>query len=113
MPEKFRHIRSSERKGRNKFYLTVANLMGIGLSNNEASSAIVEVGNIMFDRKWKKSVEYDETFDIDTAPAHKCITEALREIEAQSLSLVVDKLENEKQKGKMITHASDSTTKKV
>ena len=112
MPEKIRHIRSSERKVRNEFYLTVANLMGIGLSNNEASSAIVEVGNTMFDRKWKKSVEYDETFDIDTAPAHKCITEALREIEAQSLSLVVDKLENEKQKGKMITHASDSTTKK-
>ena len=54
MPEKIRHIRSSERKVRNEFYLTVANLMGIGLSNNEASSAIVEVGNTMFDRKWKK-----------------------------------------------------------
>ena len=49
---------------------------------------------------------------MDTAPSSSNIRIALQEIEAQSLSLVVDKLEEEKVTGKMITHASDSTTKK-
>ena len=112
MPDKYHHIRISERKVRPEFYLAVANLIGLGLSNYEASSAIVEVGNKMFDRKWKIFGEYDEIFDMDTAPSSSNIRIALQEIEAQSLSLVVDKLEEEKVTGKMITHASDSTTKK-
>ena len=37
---------------------------------------------------------------------------ALLQIEAQSLFLGVDTLEDEKQKGKMLTHESESTTKK-
>ena len=40
------------------------------------------------------------------------IREALQDIEAESLYLVVKKLEEEKLNGKMITHASDSTTNK-
>ena len=67
MPDKYHHIRISERKVRPEFYLAVANLIGLGLSNYEASSAIVEVGNKMFDRKWKIFGEYDEIFDMDTA----------------------------------------------
>ena len=37
MPSKFCHIRQSERKVCKEFYITVANLTGLGLSNNEAS----------------------------------------------------------------------------
>ena len=37
---------------------------------------------------------------------------ALQQIEAQSLSLVVDMLVKEKEKGRMVTHVSDSTKKK-
>ena len=59
-----------------------------------------------------KNGEYDDSIDIDTAPSHKSIRQALDQIEAQSLSLVVDKVGKEKATGKMITHASDSTTKK-
>ena len=112
MPSKFCHIRHSERKVRQEFYITVANLTGLGLSNNEASSAIVEVGNSMFERKWKTFGEYEDTFDIDTAPSHGNIRASLEEIEAQSLCQVVEKLEEQKLTGKMVTHASDSTTKK-
>ncbi|QQP36986.1 Hypothetical protein FKW44_022261 [Caligus rogercresseyi] len=54
----------------------------------------------------------DEVFDQDTVPSTRSIRAALQQIEAQSLCLVVEKLEEEKEKGKMITHASDSTTKK-
>eukprot|EP00058_Branchiostoma_floridae_P018115 XP_002603604.1 hypothetical protein BRAFLDRAFT_93148 [Branchiostoma floridae] len=112
LPPAFQHIRESERKIREDFYKTVANLSGKGLSISEASSAVIEVGNTMFGRRWKSPGEYDEIFDVDTVPTNKNIREALQQIEAQSLSLVVDKLDEEKQKGRMITHASDSTTKK-
>ena len=93
MPSKFCHIRHSEKKVREEFYITVANLTGLGLSNNEASSSIVEVGNGMFERKWKTSGECDETFDIDTVPSHSNIKTSLEEIEAQNLYQVVEKLE--------------------
>ena len=66
----------------------------------------------MFGRKWKSPGDCHELFDIDTVPTNRSLRTALQQIEAQSLSLVVDKLEDEKQKGRMITHASDSTTKK-
>ena len=112
LPQTFQHIRISERKVRDEFYQTVANLTGKGLSTSESSLAIIEVGNTMFQRRWKTSNDFDEAFDIDTVPTNRNIRTALQQIEAQSLCLVVDKLEDEKQKGKMITHASDSTTKK-
>ena len=111
-PKEYQHIRVSERKVRDEFYKAVANLSGGGLSVGEASSAVIEVGNTMFGRRWKKPGESDDTLDIDTVPTNKNIRAALQQIEVQSLSLVVDMLEEEKQKGKMITHASDSTTKK-
>jgi hypothetical protein len=108
LPPEFQHIRETERKVRDDFYRTVANLTGKGLSIPEACLAIIQVGNSMFGRNWKSpadSVEY-------TVPTARNIRTALQQIEAQSLCLVVDKVEEEKQKGKMITHASDSTTKK-
>ena len=112
LPEEFQHIRVSERKVRDEFYKTVANLSGKGLSISESSSAVIEVGNTMFGRRWRNPGECDEVFDIDTVPTNRNIRTAMQQIETQSLSLVVDKIQEEKQKGKMITHASDSTTKK-
>ena len=112
LPREFQHIRLSERKVREEFYTTIANLSGKGLSISEASSAVIEVGNTMFKRSWKSAGECDEIFDKDTVPSTRSIREALNQIEAQSLCLVVEKLEEKKEKGKMITHASDTTTKK-
>eukprot|EP00731_Ephydatia_muelleri_P017622 Em0010g720a len=66
----------------------------------------------MLGRKWKNPEDSEESFDIDTLPNIRNIRIALQQIEAQSLSLVVDMLMMEKEKGRMVTHASDSTTKK-
>ena len=66
----------------------------------------------MFGRKWKHPGDFEEIFDVDTLPTNRNVRTALQQIEVQSLSLVVEALEAEKKKGKMITHASDSTTKK-
>ena len=87
-------------------------MFGGGLSLKEVSTAVIEVGNGMFGRKWKNPEGSEESFDIDTLPNIRNIRIALQQIETQSLSLVVDMLMMEKEKGRMVIHASDSTTKK-
>ena len=52
-PEKYRHIRISEKVLKEEFYQTIASLIGVGLSTPEAISAVVIVGNGMFGTKWK------------------------------------------------------------
>ena len=84
---------------KDEFYLTMANLTGKGLSVNEAATAIVEVGKGMFDRKWKKSEDSDQTFDKDTTPHRVTILEHLRRIEVQSLGLVVGEMAKGKDEG--------------
>ena len=88
MPEKFRHVRSSERKVKEEVYQTYAALSGQGLSVDECSSALVMVANGMFGRSWTKAGE-EKTFGNDTLPEKMRVIEALRQIEAQSLNLVV------------------------
>ena len=111
LPKRFRHIRDSERKVKDEFYKTVANLSGAGLSVNESSSSVVLVGNGMFGRSWKKEEDI-EIIDLDTTPSKRSIVAANRMIEAQSLSLAVEEVEKQKAEGSMVTHAMDSTTKK-
>ena len=62
-------------------------------------------------RMWKNPEDSEESYDDDTLPTIRNIRIAVQQIEAQSLSLVVDMLMKEKEKGRMVTHASDSTTK--
>jgi hypothetical protein len=81
------------------------------MSLSEASNAVVLVGNGLFDRKWKTN-QSEEVLDVDTAPNNRNIRTANQMIESQSLSLTVDDLEQKKKEGRMITHASDSTTKR-
>ena len=87
-------------------------MFGGALSLKEVSTAVIEVGNGMFGRKWKNPEDSEGSFNIDTLPNIRNIRIALQQIEVQSLSLVVDMLMMEKEKGRMVTHASDSTTKK-
>ena len=113
MPHKYRHIRKSERMVKDEFYHTCANLCGKGLSLEEASTAVIEVGKGMFGRKnWKKPESTTNLFDVDTAPLKLRILEKMRQIEVQSLQLVCREMERGKEEGKMVTLASDSTTRR-
>ena len=78
------HVRDSERKVRDSFYLTVGNLVGRGMSLSEACMAVVEVGNRLFERKWKLPVEDSELYDLDTLPAKSNIRTKLNLIEAET-----------------------------
>ena len=112
LPLRYRHIRKSERKVREEVYKTMANLTGNGLSLDEACNVLIDVGNGLFGRNWKKGDLAEDVFDSDILPDKRSIREALNLVEAQSLALVGDRLDEEKSKGRMITHAIGSTTKK-
>lgn len=112
MPEKYKHVRISERKVKDETMVAIGNLVGEGLSVTEATKAVVEVGNVMFDRSWKIPSDDEQTFDIDTLPIKRNIREALRLQEAQDLDLMVDQLEKGKEEERPLTMFSDSTTKR-
>lgn len=112
LPESACHLRSSERVVRDDLYETIANLTGVGLSVGEAAKAVVITGNTMFKMKWKEHAEEEGTLDIDTMPHHRNIMDKLKLIEAQSLSLVTEEMTTQAERGRMLTHAIDSTTKK-
>ena len=111
-PEDLAHIRHSERRVKDEFYLTVATLLGHGLSFKEAAHAVVDVGNGMFRRKWKHPDHESETYDLDTLPEIHNILSNVNLIEAETLSFAVDKITEAKRDGRMITAAIDSTTKR-
>ena len=96
LPKQFRHLRISERKLREELYKTIATLIGNGLSMDESCNAVIEVGNGLFGRKWKKGDLEENVYDCDTLPDKRSIREALNLVEAQSLSLVVERMEDEK-----------------
>ena len=112
MPDRFCHLRDSQRKVKDELYLTLSALAGHGLSMAEACHAVVEVGNGMFGRKWKKHNDNEEVIDKDTMPDRKNIRDKLNLIEVESLALVVDEVRVGAESGRMITSAIDSTTKK-
>ena len=70
------------------------------------------VANGMFGRNWKMFDANKERFDKDTLPEKIRTLEKMRQIEAQSLSLVAAEVHKDKEEGHMITHASDSTTRR-
>ena len=110
LPLQFRHVRDSSRKVKEEVYRVVADLIGRGLSLNESVQAVV--GNGLFDRNWCEQEKEKNTDTRDMLPSLRSIQEALSLIETQALSQTVDKMVEGRGKGRMITHAIDSTTKK-
>ena len=66
----------------------------------------------MFGRSWRGFEDESETFSLNTAPERINVLDKLRQVEAKSLGLVVEAVMAGKEQGQMITHASDSTTKR-
>ena len=112
LPHEYRHVRLSERKVKDVIYKALGNLSGEGLSLLVSVRAVVEVANVCFGRNWKVPADEDETFDNDTMPHSKNIREMIKMIEAQSMDLLVDKMVDGKEQGRMLTHYTDSSTKK-
>ena len=98
----------------------MATLDGHGFSYKECQIAIMVVGNTMFGRKWKipkeehcESEDEESTFDADTLPTQKTIRTMLEKLQVYSLKLVGNRVIEANSEGATITHATDSTTRKV
>ena len=111
LPPAMKHVRTGERYVRDDIYECLADLQGKGLSVNESMEALVRVAEL-FGRKWKLLGEEEDSFDIDTLPHERNVRSATRQIEVKGMSCMVDALRDAKQDGRMLTHATDSTTKK-
>ena len=110
LPVEYRHVRDSVRKVKEQVYRVLANLMGKGLSLNESVQAIIMVANGLFNRTWVEQQDKENNI-LDMLPSLRSIQEALGLIETQTLAQTVDRMEEGRGQGRMITHAIDSTTK--
>jgi hypothetical protein len=66
----------------------------------------------MFEREWKVADLNLETFDNNTTPDDRNIRIALQLQELEGMARIVEAVEEGREQGRAITHASDSTTKK-
>ena len=112
VPPRMAHVRDSERKVADKFYITCGNLVGHGMSLNESMNAIVEVGNGMFERSWKMPGTDPDKYDKNTLPDKRNIRQKLNLIETETMSFAVDNIFKARADGREITAAIDSTTKR-
>ena len=114
LPQEYRHIRNSERKVSDKFYLAAADLIGEGLSPREALKAIEIVSNRCFGRNFKQLVDCQSMYyDKDTLPSEKMVRIMAERIEAHGLASEANEIITRAKSDVTITHASDSTTKKA
>ena len=79
---------------------------------SEASSALIKVSNNLFGRHWKMLEEEESSFDLNTLPHPRNMRYVDELIEAKSLACISKEIEEASQAGRMITHATDSTTKR-
>ena len=105
----------------------MAELSGRGFPYRETQIAIQVVGNALFVTEWKLPRELDKDhcdtdstemedeseFDADTLPTRKNMRKMLKKIELYSLKQVGERVLDAKSGGALLTHATDSTTRKV
>ena len=124
------HVRQSKNSVLSEIYHACAEMEGENFSLREMQVALKVVGNVVFKTNWKipdekdRSSKYendkedpedklDESFiDSDTLPTRSAIRKKLKQIHAYSLGLVADKISDAASEGDIITHATDSTTRK-
>ena len=111
MPIKYRHIRRGERKVKEEYYRVVDKLVSkFHMSLSQATAAVVEVGNYLFDRKWKYQDTDTDTYDMDTVP-HKSHNRAMgKAIEAFTLAKISEKIISSDQ-SVTITYHDDGSKK--
>ena len=122
LPMEMRHVRHSEKVVRDEIYLATTDLIGIGLSPNEALSAVEIVSNRCFGRNFHRSKappdikESDwvplEPINQNTLPNERSVRDMAERIECQGLSAETKEIQTRSRAGDTITHQGDSTTKK-
>ena len=111
IPLKYRHIRKGERRVKEEYYRVVDKMVSkYHMSLSQATAAVVEVGNYMFDRKWKYQDTDSQTYDLDTVP-DKAHNRAMgKALEAFTLAQIAEKIISSDQ-SVTITYHDDGSKK--
>ena len=116
LPSEMRYVRTSEKKVRDEIYLALTDLLGIGLSANEALQAVAIVSNRVFGRSFHTaSTTADgtlETINQNSLPDERSVRDMAERVEAHGLHAIADEIQTRSKAGDVITHACDSTTKR-
>ena len=96
LPQKYRHVRDSERKVKDSVYLAITDLIGIGLSVPEAQKAVLIVSNRLFDRSFKIASDSlgpkSSTIDLDTLHSERSIRKVVDQVEAHGLAAEAEEI---------------------
>ena len=93
LPAKYRHVSIGERKVRQEYYRVVDKLVSkFHMSLNQATAAVVEVGNYLFDRKWKYQDSDNDIIDLDTVPSKPNNRAMGKALEAFTLAKINQKI---------------------
>ena len=93
---------------RPEYYKTVDELISVEhMSQEQAISAVIRVGNNMFGMKWKKFDEEDE-ITIDTVPDKKMNRKMSKVFEAFTISKIVELMISEEEKTTVTYHDDGS-----
>ena len=109
-----------------KYMKTCAELSGFGFSYYEIQIALSVVANRLFGCSWQipqesrgrveftedKTEEKQQQFDNNTLPTRKAMRSMLERVEAQSLNLIAQKLIDTNNTDNVVTHATNSSTRK-
>ena len=121
------YVRSSMNHVHDEIYETFAELDGHNFSYHESQLAIKIVANRLFGRNWKIPEEksriskYDEDdeqattttpIDNNTLPTRSTVRSKLKQMHAMSLKLIGNRIVEAKKEGSLLTHATDSTSRK-
>ena len=80
------------------------------MSERQAESAVMIVGNKLFNRKWKLHTENVESLDLDTFPHQKNIRQVGKVIEAMTLAKIVKEVMGSNDKT-VVTYNDDGSKK--
>ena len=109
MPNKYRHVRESERKVREEIY-SVMHLMSskLHMSKRQIEGSIIAVANIVFDMDWKpfqpKGVQ-----DLNTLPSMRNSLHTEPLLEAMALNAIVQEM-MEEENTSSITYSNDGSS---
>jgi len=124
------HVRTSKNAVLSEIYHACADMDGEGFSLREIQVALKVVANTIFKTEWKIPEEKDriskydheneepeqepkETIiDSNTLPTRSAIRKKLKQMQAYSLGLIANEINSSETKVDIITHATDSTTRK-
>lgn len=109
LPADFRHIRRSIKCVRPEYYTAVDRCISeLHMSKEQAIGSTIIIAKELFNLKWKKFDDDEDTIDLDTVPDKKQIRTMGKAREALALNCLVEKIMSSDEKTTVVYHDDGS-----